>query len=382
MIIDVLSRTGEDADHPAAKVRIGIDTGKALAVNNGRHGHREPLFLGEPANHAAKRAGGGKAAGIFLTNEARTAIGLKKAENMDTTSLTTSEIATSVDKAKLEVTADEIVSEWEEDLKKLPIGMFEFSGHQPPYCTSTLKASRRKIRGAGRSVGVRQIWTGSSYVSKISTPTIVPSTSDALCTCLRSGLDAVLHTDFEGRKVRFIGDCVHGLLVEGTAQTTDAHETMESLTLCAGGMRSSFELALTKLKEKGTDATSLGLGIGFDFGPMNVTRLGMKGELIRCSVSRGVLSAEQEQHRCSGTETAIGETAYVKASDAVRALFGTARKRANLTYDVVVKELSGKEDGTTKASVSSSLLKPATAVAVSLSFPNRPAGPAKPDGFA
>src|SRR5713226_9032980 len=32
LVIDVLARTGEDADHPAAKVRIGIDTGKALAV--------------------------------------------------------------------------------------------------------------------------------------------------------------------------------------------------------------------------------------------------------------------------------------------------------------------------------------------------------------
>ena len=28
LIIDVLAQTGEDADHPPAKVRIGIDTGK------------------------------------------------------------------------------------------------------------------------------------------------------------------------------------------------------------------------------------------------------------------------------------------------------------------------------------------------------------------
>ncbi len=34
LIIDVLAQTGEDADHPAAKVRVGIDTGKALAVNH------------------------------------------------------------------------------------------------------------------------------------------------------------------------------------------------------------------------------------------------------------------------------------------------------------------------------------------------------------
>src|SRR6185312_14680929 len=75
LIIDVLAQTGEDADHPAAKVRVGIDSGKALAVNNGRRGHREPLFLGEPANHAAKRAGGGRATGMYLTNRTRKGIG-------------------------------------------------------------------------------------------------------------------------------------------------------------------------------------------------------------------------------------------------------------------------------------------------------------------
>src|SRR5207237_6759080 len=101
LIIDVLARTGEDADHPAGKVRIRIDTGKALAVNNGRRGHREPLFLGVPANHAAKRASGGIATGIYLTNEARTVIGLKKTDNEDTTALTSAEITTSKDKAKL-----------------------------------------------------------------------------------------------------------------------------------------------------------------------------------------------------------------------------------------------------------------------------------------
>jgi class 3 adenylate cyclase len=383
MIIVVLSRTGEDSDHPGAKIRVGIDTGKALAVNNGRRGHREPLFLGKPANHAAKRAGGGKAAGIFLTDEARTAIGLKKAENVDTTPLTQSEITTSVVKAKLDVTVDEIVSEWEEDLKKHPIGEFEFSSHTPPYCTLDIESLSAKNSRRQDAASVYADLDGfTSYVSKnIDSDDSAKHVVRSLHV-LRSELDAVLHTDFEGRKVRFIGDCVHGLLVEGTAQKTDELETMKILTLCAGGMRSSFELALTKLREKGTDATSLGLGIGFDFGPMNMTRLGMKGGLIRCSVSRGVLSAEHEQHRCSGTETAIGETAYAKASDAVRAVFGSARKRAGLSYDVAVKELADKGVSAAKASGSSSLLKAATVATMPLSFPNRPTGPAKPDGFA
>lgn len=148
LIIDVLAQTGEDADHPAANVRIGIDTGKALAVNNGRRGHREPLFLGEPANRAAKRAGGGKAAGIYLTNDSRTAIGLKKAENEDATALTSAEIDTGKEKAKLGVTADEIVKEWKEDLEKNPIGVFGFSAHTPPSACSILKPCQRRIHAA------------------------------------------------------------------------------------------------------------------------------------------------------------------------------------------------------------------------------------------
>jgi class 3 adenylate cyclase len=386
LIIDVLARTGEDADHPAAKVRIGIDTGKTLAVNNGRRGHREPLFLGRPANHAAKRASGGKVTGIYITNEARKAIGLKTVDSEDATALTSAEITACKDKAKLGVTADEIVKEWNDDLKNNPIGSFEFSGHTPPYGTLDIEElSVKNSRRQDAATVYADLDGFTAYVSKNIASDDSAKHVVRTLHVLRSELDAVLHGDFAGRKVRFIGDCVHGLAVEGTAQTTDEEETISNLTLCAGAMRSSLVLALDKLKENGTDATSLGLAIGFEFGPMNVTRLGMKGELVRCSASRGVLTAEKEQSRCAGSETAIGEIAYGKASDAVRAVFGTTRKRSGLTYDIAVKELSDKNDSTAKvarARESSSLLKPATAAVSPFAFPNHPTGPSKPDGFA
>jgi class 3 adenylate cyclase len=386
LIIDVLAQTGEDADHPAAKVRIGIDTGQALAVNNGRRGHREPLFLGEPANHAAKRASGGDATGIFPTNKARKALGLKAVENEDTTAMTAGEIKTCQDKAKLGVTADEIVKEWKEDLEKNPIGAFDFSGHTPPF--STLDIEELSVKNSRRQDAATVYADLDGFTAYVTKNIAKDGTAKHVVRTLhvlRSELDAVLHTDFAGRKVRFIGDCVHGLAVEGTAQTTDENETISNLTLCAGGMRSSFDLALTKLKEDGTDATSLGLQIGFEYGPINITRLGMKGDLVRCSVSRGVVTAEEEQARCSGNETAIGAIAYKKGTDAVRSVFGASRKRAGLTYEVAVNELSDKQDKAARASkalAGSGLLKPATKPAAGFTFPNRPTGPSKPDGFA
>ncbi len=386
LIIDVLARTGEDADHPAAKMRIGIDTGQALAVNNGRRGHREPLFLGEPANHAAKRSGGGKVGGIFLTNKARRVIGLADAENENTTPLTPEEVKTSQDPANLGLSADQIVKEWKDDLENNPIGIFEFSGHTPPYRTLDIEAlSVKNSRRQDAATVYADIDGFTAYVSSnIATDANAKHVVRTL-DILRTELDAVLHEDFAGRKVRYIGDCVHGLLVEGTAQTTDAEETISNMTLCAAGMRSSFNLALMRLKAKGTDATSLGLAIGYEYGPMTVTRLGMKGELVRCSVSRGVVAAENEQKRSTGTETVIGQAAYNAATEPVRNIFGSNRKRANLDYPTAVEELSAKGDKAAKASKamdSAGLLKPAAAVAPPLSFPNRRTGPATPDGFA
>jgi class 3 adenylate cyclase len=386
LIIDVLALTGEDADHPAAKVRIGIDSGEALAVNNGRRGHREPLFLGEPANHAAKRASGGKVVGIYLTNRARKVIGLAAVQNEDTSPLTDDEVKSSQDKAKLGVTAEQIVKEWKDDLDQNPIGIFAFSGHTPPFSTLDIEdMSVKNSRRQDAATVYADIDGFTNYVARnISTDEKAKHVVRALHV-LRSELDAVLHEDFSGRKVRFIGDCVHGLLVEGTAQTTDAEETVSNMTLCAGGMRSSFRLALKRLKDKGTDATSLGLAIGFDYGPMNVTRLGMKGDLVRCSVSRGVLNAENEQKYCLGTETAIGKKAYDSGNGAVRSIFGDKRKRANLDYALAVQELAAKNDRAataSKAAAAAGLLKPATAAAAPISFPNRATGPAKPDGFS
>ncbi|MGY4240106.1 class 3 adenylate cyclase [Bradyrhizobium sp. USDA 4523] len=386
LIIDVLAQTGEDADHPAAKVRIGIDTGKALAVNNGRRGHREPLFLGEPANHAAKRAGGGTATGIFLTNTARKAIGLAELTNVDNSPLTATEIEKSQNEAKLEVTAADIVKEWREDLRNNPIGAFEFSGHTPPYATldiESLSAKNSRRQEAATIYGDLDGFT--KYVGANITTDDGAKHVVRTLHLLRAELDAVLHEDFQGRKVRFIGDCIHGLLVEGTAQTTDTHETISNMTLCAGAMRSSFNLALKRLKEKGTDASSLGLAIGFEYGPMNITRLGMKGDLIRCSVSRGVLAAESEQSRCTGRQTAIGKVAYAKCTHGVHALFGDSRVYTDLDYETAVNEMAGKDDKSARASkamAASSLLQPASAAAQPFSFPNRPTGPAKPDGFA
>ncbi len=53
---------------------------------------------------------------------------MKEAADEDTTPLTMAEIEASQKAAKLDVTADQIVREWKQDLEDNPIGSFEFKG--------------------------------------------------------------------------------------------------------------------------------------------------------------------------------------------------------------------------------------------------------------
>lgn len=391
LIIDVLKETGEGGEDPipSAKVRVGIDTGVALAVNNGRRGHREPLFLGAPANRAAKRAAGGSDPGIYVTNTAREVVTIDLVADVDATPLTEAEIQTSQDEADLHVTKDQIVEAWKDDLKTNPIGRFEFSGHTPPLCDLDLDELSPANSRRQDAISVYADLDGfTDFVGDRVDDDGRAKDVVRVLHVVRSELDATLTSDFGGAKVRFIGDCIHGALAEGTAQTTDEEETMSTATLAAGALRSGFDLAIEKLEEEGFSANDLGLAVGFEFGPLALSRLGLKGSMVRCAVGRNVLRSEDEQARCGGSESAIGPKAYNKANGAVRRVFGENRKRANLDYQTAVEELSKEDDKSAKASLAlarglaaGSLLRPAAAAPAAV-FPPHNAAPTKPRGFA
>lgn len=370
LIRDVLKETGDDGSDPlpAAETRVGIDSGKALAVNNGRRSSREPLFLGNPANQAAKRAGG-DAEGIFMTNNARKVVGWDEVLDVDATELTVAQIEESEDAADLDVTVDEVVEQWAEDLEANPIGAFSFSRHTPPFRTIDLEVL---TPGNSRRQESTSIYADIDNFTKY-VAARVDDDDDAknvvkTLHVLRSELDSVLYDDFAGKKIRFIGDCIHGILVEGTSQTTDDDETAKNALLCAAAMRSSFNLAMTEMKAEGIDAGDLGLAIGLEHGIMSVTRLGMKGERVRCCISRSVLASEDEQLRCNGRQTAMGPELYDNAPEAFQTLFGESRRRSDFDYAAADDALNSKPESKKSASTTGSLLRPATSAAAAAGF--------------
>ncbi|MBC9081089.1 hypothetical protein O0J72_18860 [Stenotrophomonas sp. Sm3212] len=374
LAIDVLAETGDsDAHIPNAQVRVGIDSGMALAVNNGRRASREPLFLGSPANQAAKCAGHGGAEGIYLTHGARAVLELPTLTgNKDrTTSLTDAQISACVEAAALGISKSRIIELWKDEQAELPIGEFKFSRPTPPL--SDLDFSLLSAANSRRFDGV-SIYADIDGFTDFVDKHLEEDPEHLVRTLhvLRSELDAVVHEDFGGRRVRFIGDCLHGVLLEGTSQTTDAQDTVSTAAQCAGALRSSFSTALEQLSAEGAEVAELGLAIGFELGPLAISRLGMKGSLLRCATGRAVLESEAQQRLCDGVETAIGENAYKAASAGIRTVFTDKRKAANLDYAAAVEELAASGDRVAKATLEAHYAEVAPAVAPALAQPIRP----------
>jgi class 3 adenylate cyclase len=374
LISEVLQETGDDDEKiPAAQVRIGIDSGRALAVNNGRSGNREPLFLGRPANMAAKIASNGTDVGIYLSNEARSAIGLEELDEEDVplTPLSDEEIVTCADAAKLGLNKDTLVSEWRSDNKNNPIGSFVFKRATPPMRDLDISVL---TPGNSRRMETISIYADVDNFTAYVNAHIDDDAEDVVrCLhVLRSELDRVLSSDFSGRRVRFIGDCIHGHVMEGTAFQTYAVDSVSTAALCAGAFRSSFDLALERLQANGIDTDELGLAIGFEYGPTAITRLGMQGDRVRCSTGRAVLGSEDEQKRCTGQQTAIGQAAYDEGPSSVRTLFGGSRRKSDLTYDVVLEALTAEGNKVAKAIHAAAYAVASPAIAQAAEAPFRP----------
>lgn len=333
-------RTGDGAF--STKVRIGLDSGLAVAVNSGSRDEREPLFLGNPANYAAKLAEGDDEgiypsarvrmeAGLPQLHVATTMIDAERASAINVTSQRT--LVGAADVILENRLSDEAVDRFSDVAvarfasQTANSASFVFHRHEPPLSTivfANLKPSY-SIRMELASI-FGDIDGFTAYVAECIAGDRVPELVTNLHV-MRSELAATVKQDFDGRKVRFIGDCIHALLAEGTRVATDEPATVRAAVHAAAGMRSSFELCQASLP----NVRQLGIAVGVELGTTPVSRIGFRGDAsVRCSVSKAVTVSEELQSACDGEETALGPRALSVAPAAIARLFGTSGKISGL----------------------------------------------------
>lgn len=334
------------------RVRIGIDSGLAVAVNSGSRDEREPLFLGNPANYAAKLAEGAEE-GLYPSNKVRIEAGIPQlhvathmldAERANKVHVSPSSLelgrpgyvvlANRVSEELVTRVADAATARFQNEATSS--ASFTFHRHEPPLRTIVFAdlSPSRSIRMELASI-FGDIDNFTAYVEDCIRDGRISEMVTNLHV-IRSELAATLKHDFGGRKVRFIGDCIHGLLAEGSRTETDCSETVRAAVNAAAGMRSSFELCQENLE----NVEGLGIAIGVEFGATPISRMGIRGDRsVRCSVSKAVTASERLQSVCGGSETALGPRALAHASAGIRRLFGNDGKAAGLDVDALASHL-------------------------------------------
>lgn len=301
-----------------ARFRVGIDVGPCVAINNGTGLEQEPMFLGSPANHAAKLTYGDDP-GIFLSARARAAIGLARTSMTDAwtsvgADVVDSILATSFPLVTELAKAAELrgtIKEWREQIEARSVPdptdpTFRFHRCCPPL-------SKIDFADLSPSNSVRielasmfaDLSGYTAYIDAAIEKDEIPAAVRALYV-IRQELQNVVEEDFGGRKVRFIGDCIHAVGAEGTGHETDARATVIAAVTCAGALRSSFEVCRQELEGLET----LGLTIGVEFGPTPVTRVGIRGvRSVRLASSRATAVSEKMQRGCDDDQTLLGPVA-------------------------------------------------------------------------
>jgi class 3 adenylate cyclase len=338
----MVERLGQDHFEFATGVRIGIDSGPAVAIDSGRSDEREPLFIGSPANHAAKLADGVEE-GLALSPRAAAAAN-ENPDPYETKVMLSQDIEKRYLNDRLNTgtthksgneRADAAYDSLNALLKaRKPPGageaVFHFHRKDPPL--QDLIYAEHPPSNALRMEMASIFADIDNFTAYIDNAIVTGRIAEAVANLhvIRAEMGAVLRDDFGGRKVRYVGDCIHGVIAEGDRTQTDQIATMKSAVNVAAGLRSSFELCLDMLP----GVSSLGLAIGIDYGTTPICRLGLRGEAsVRTATSRSTCVSEAEQQRCDGTETALGEAAYKASPASIREVFSADRKVGNLNVD-------------------------------------------------
>lgn len=332
-----------------ARFRIGVDAGRCVAINNGTGHEQEPMFLGSPANHAAKLADGDEP-GIFLSDRVRAAIGQPELGGQFEAQFQMDEatygrlVASRDIREGIELSFDQrprsldgVIEQWRTEIQSRTAPdptdpNFLFHYKRPPLSEIEFEevSPSKSIRMPLASI-YADLSGYTDYIDSAIEHGMIAEAVKALHV-IREEFQNVVHDDFGGRKVRFIGDCIHALHAEGDHKETDSSKTILEAAKCAGAIRSSFELCKAALN----GVEELGLAIGLEFGQTPISKIGIQGDRsVRVASSKATSVSEAMQKACDHNETRFGPVALKLAPVSLADLFDGDGAAGDLQFDDV-----------------------------------------------
>ncbi len=308
---------------PNLSLSGGADLGSAIGTKNGHRGDRELLFLGAPANYAAKILTG--------TDDIRVTEALYEAlpESLqsyftettdDRYNATVYELGF-ISIEDLEALLEEHGIEWDraaslqrlkDDKATYPLNQIEYSDAEVLVDIDSLGITNNKRVLAATVFGDVSGFT--AYIDK-------SENQDALKTALRvlhairKEMASVVKHDFDGVRIQFQGDRVQAVF---HLPKRDDEEIAKRAIDCAIALQSSMELVIKKLMPEAAD---LGMAVGVSIGETLVSKLGTRGHRDRICIGDAVEEAARHQEGSSGGEIAIPADVHSHLDEELQKLF-------------------------------------------------------------
>jgi class 3 adenylate cyclase len=268
------------------KLEAGIETGDAIATMNGQEGSRELLFIGEPANVAAKKLTG-KAGTRYGPNAWSLVPRLPAPEPLP-------------EKWKKAVT-DEVASN--------PISQFE------------LFEPRERIDYDKLGLRTAKLDNNSFFADLSGFTKLVAAAADnnakrELLRCLhavRSEMRYVVRTDYEGDHIQYQGDRIQGIFYKAAGSSRFVSKSVEA----ALAMQSMMKLC----REMFSTLADVGMTVGIDFGRVLITQLGIKGNRDIIVLGKSVPAASELQDAATPGQTRISAAVFDDLEDELADLF-------------------------------------------------------------
>jgi hypothetical protein len=292
---------------PDLDLRSGSDIGEATGTRNGSNGARELLFLGRPANHAAKL--------LWAGSHRRLTKDVFFAASVDALAFIEEEPDESIGEyrlvrpsvERLQVFLDSLDIAWSPDDCRTRVEADQVSF---PAASAGVHSTTEKVVFDDLSYSNSKIVDGATLYGDVSgfTAYIDGATTDeerkkALRAfhAIRREMAAVVKQDFNGVRVQYQGDRVQGLF---HLPADDPAGISNEAVRAAVGLQSSFEHVLKDLLP---EIAGLGIAVGVSRGTTIAAKLGQRGHRDRICLGSEVLRAERNEERVGKKQIGISQ---------------------------------------------------------------------------
>ncbi len=303
---------------PNLTTASGADLGNVIGTKNGMGGDRELLFLGAPANYAAKIVG---APGqISLTGNVYSKLPQKLRDLCFSSgegiyqvgAITSIRLAELLEEFDIGFDSSASAERLEEDKRLFPLKAIEYSEADSPIDLDSLGINNNKrVRAASLFADV------SGFTKYIDTAQTLEEQKNALRIfhTVRKEMAEVIKHDFSGLRIQYQGDRVQGLF---HLPKNDHAAYLRKAVETAAGLQSSMQYTL---KQCLPEAGPLGLAIGIDLDVTLVSKIGVRGQRDRICIGTGVENAARAQEKSNGGEVSLTGRAFELLDTALQPQF-------------------------------------------------------------